>query len=479
VRTLVRHKNKLPLVALAWLLAMMPLLSACMGTNAQDIGAPGRATSTPAAGTEYTLKTLSDSTGLAFVGVGGSIDGVRNPTLNVATGETVKVNLIDGDGAEHTISFPDFNATSSSVTKKDDQTSVTFTANQAGNFEYFCTMTGHKQAGMTGQLTVGAASSGQAATAADISHLPDDIPAPIGNRDAQTVRVDLNIVEKEGQLDDGTTYTYWTFNGTVPGPFIPVREGDTVEVHLTNPADSKMTHSIDLHAVNGPGGGATVMQVAPGETKQFSFKALAPGLYVYHCATPSVAHHISQGMYGMILVEPAGGLAPVDHEYYVMQGDMYTDQPFGTKGHLNSDPDKLMAEDATYIVFNGAVGSLTANHPLTAKVGDTIRIFFGNAGPNYTSSFHVIGEIMDRVTPDGSLTSPPLTNVQTTTVAPGGATMVELTVQVPGRYLLVDHALSRIEEGAVGYLNVTGDPNPGIYDYPPTPTPAPTATPGQ
>jgi nitrite reductase (NO-forming) len=470
MKALLRNKKRLALLPLVWLLAMMPLLTACMGTARQIAITP-----TPSAGAsvEFTLKTLSDSTGLAFVGVGGTIDGIRNPPLNAAAGDVVKVNLIDGDGAEHTVSFPDFGATSSSVLKKGDQTSVTFTASKSGNFEYFCTMTGHKQAGMVAQLTVGTTSSVQPATADDISHLPSDIPAPVGARAPETVRVDLAIVEKEGQLDDGTTYTYWTFNGTVPGPFLRVREGDTVELHLTNPADAKMTHSIDLHAVTGPGGGATVMQVAPGEEKQFTFKALSPGIYVYHCATPSVAHHIAQGMYGMILVEPAGGLPPVDHEYYVMQGDMYTSQPYGTKGHQGPAVDKMMAEDATYIVFNGEVGALTTKHPLTAKVGETVRIFFGDGGPNYTSSFHVIGEILDKVYAEGSLTSAPLTNVQTTTVAPGGATMVEFTVQVPGRYLLVDHALSRIEEGALGFLVVEGDANPDVFDSPPTPSPTP------
>jgi len=473
VKTLLRNKKRLVFIPIAALLALSPLLSACMKSSAA-VDTP-----TPAAGggnnVEVTLKTASDSNGLAFIGVGGSIDGVRNPDLTVGAGDNVKVTLIDGDGSEHTISFPDFNATSSSVLKKDDQTSINFTASKTGAFEYFCTLPGHKQAGMLGHITVGEAGA-QPATADDIAHLPDDIPAPIGDRAPQNVRVDMNIVEKEGQLDDGTTYTYWTFNGTVPGPFVRVREGDTVELHLKNPADAKMTHSIDLHAVNGPGGGATVMQVAPGEEKQFTFKALNPGLYVYHCATPSVAHHIAQGMYGMILVEPAGGLPPVDHEYYVMQGDMYTTRPFGTKGHQDPDEHAMMAEQATYIVFNGEVGSLTTKHPLTANVGETVRIFFGDGGPNYTSSFHVIGEIFDKVYAEASVTSPPLTNVQTTTVAPGGATMVEFTVQVPGRYLLVDHALSRIEEGALGFLVVSGDANPDIYDFPPTPaaeTPAP------
>jgi nitrite reductase (NO-forming) len=242
-----------------------------------------------------------------------------------------------------------------------------------------------------------------------------------------------------------------------------VRVGDTVELTLKNREDSLMTHSIDLHAVTGPGGGAAVTQVLPGEEKSFTFKALNPGLYVYHCATPMVAHHMASGMYGLILVEPEGGLPPVDREFYVMQGEIYTTGNLRAAGHHDISIEKLMNESPDYVVLNGAVGALTEEFPLLAEVGETVRIFYGVGGPNLTSSFHVIGEIFDRVYDQASLTSAPLTNVQTTTVAPGGATMVEFKVEVPGRYLLVDHALSRLERGLVGFLEVTGPENHDIF----------------
>jgi nitrite reductase (NO-forming) len=277
------------------------------------------------------------------------------------------------------------------------------------------------------------------------------------------VRVDLQTVELEGRLADGVTYTYWTFNGKVPAPFIRVRVGDTVELHLRNDANSRMIHSIDLHAVTGPGGGASVMQVSPGGEKSFTFKTLSPGLFVYHCATPMVAEHISSGMYGLILVEPEGGLPKVDREFYVMQGELYTRDPIGQLGHQEFSVEKLLAERPEYVVLNGAVGALSNEHPLKANVGETVRIFFGVGGPNLTSSFHIIGEILDRVYNQASLTSAPLTNVQTTTVAPGGATMVELHLDVPGRYLLVDHALSRMERGLIGYLDAAGPPNLDVF----------------
>jgi nitrite reductase (NO-forming) len=230
-------------------------------------------------------------------------------------------------------------------------------------------------------------------------------------------------------------------------------------------------HSIDLHAVTGPGGGAVYTQTNPGEETSFTFQALNVGLFVYHCATPSVAHHIANGMYGLILVEPEGGLPPVDREFYVMQGEIYTVQPFGTLGHLDFSEEKLLAETPEYYVFNGAAGALTRDeNALRANVGETVRIFFGVGGPNKISSFHVIGEIFDRVYDQASLTSPPLTDVQTTLVPPGGATMVEFTLQVPGRYILVDHALSRLERGLAGYLYVEGDENPDIFSGQETPS---------
>jgi nitrite reductase (NO-forming) len=300
-------------------------------------------------------------------------------------------------------------------------------------------------------------------TAPSIVRGPTDLPAPLGERGPENLRLDIETRELKGQLADGTTYLYMTFDGLVPGPFYRIRVGDTVEVHLKNPQESTLVHSIDFHAVTGPGGGAAVTQVKPGEEKSFTFKALNPGLYVYHCATPMVAHHITSGMYGLILVEPEGGLPPVDKEFYVMQGELYTTGAYGQKGFQPLDMNKLRSESPEYFVFNGAVGALTTQAPLQANVGESVRIFMGVGGPNFTSSFHVIGEIFDRVYDQASLTAAPLTDVQTTLVPPGGATVVEFAVEVPGRYLLVDHALSRLERGLVGFLVVEGPENPEIF----------------
>ncbi len=301
---------------------------------------------------------------------------------------------------------------------------------------------------------------------ADIAENPENVPPAIDRQEPATITVELETKEVEAHLDEKSTFRFWTFNGTVPGPFIRARVGDTVDVRLKNPDDSWMMHNVDFHAATGPGGGADATTAAPGEERSFKFKALNPGLYVYHCAVPPVALHIANGMYGLILVEPEEGLSEVDHEFYVMQGEIYTEEPFGSSGLLTESYDKLLNERPEYFVFNGHVGALTDHYPMKAKVGETVRIYFGVGGPNYTSSFHVIGEIFDKVYQMGSVTSPPITDVQSVSVPPGAATIVEFKCEVPGRYVLVDHALSRAERGLAGYLIVEGDDNPEIFDAP-------------
>ncbi|MGB1308349.1 MAG: copper-containing nitrite reductase [Oceanihabitans sp.] len=291
---------------------------------------------------------------------------------------------------------------------------------------------------------------------------PPLVPTPVGRRKAKKLIVNMEILEEEGTMTDGTTYNYWTFGGTVPGSFIRTRVGDEVEFTLSNHPDNKLPHNIDLHAVTGPGGGATSSFVAPGHEKTFNFKTLNPGLYVYHCATAPVGMHIANGMYGLILVEPEGGLPKVDKEYYIMQGDFYTKGEHGDPGLQPFDMQKAVDEDADYVVFNGKVGSLTGDNAITANVGETVRLYVGNGGPNLTSSFHVIGEIFDNVMVEGGdLIN---TNVQTTSIPAGGAAIVEFRVDVPGTFILVDHAIFRaFNKGALGMLNVEGEENKAIY----------------
>ncbi len=285
-----------------------------------------------------------------------------------------------------------------------------------------------------------------------------NVPPPITRKHATKVVVNLEVKEVTKKLADGVDYVFWTFGGDVPGKFIRIREGDDVEFHLNNHQDNKMPHNIDLHAVTGPGGGAASSFTAPGHSSRFSFKALNAGLYVYHCATAPVGMHVGNGMYGLIFVEPKAGLPTVDHEYYIMQGEFYTSGKYGEEGLQSFDMIKATDERPPYVVFNGAVGSLVGDNAITAKVGENVRLFVGNGGPNLSSSFHVIGEIFDTVYGEGGTS--PTHNVQTTVVPPGGSAIVEFRTEVPGTYILVDHALFRaFNKGTLGMLKVDGPAN--------------------
>jgi nitrite reductase (NO-forming) len=440
--------------------------------------APATAT---AAVQRVVLKTGVVDGKMVFVDEHGKV----NPTLKARVGETLELVLSSGEGAQHDFRVPELKVASKPFDATSGVVTLRLTPTQAGKFVYICGVPGHRQIGMEGQLEVTGDAAAKptalkAATAAapvaatpapiaaaradavSIAQDPNAVPAPLAGRAPELVKYRLETTELQGKLDDGTTYTYWTFNNKVPGPMLRVREGDTVELTLANAKSSTQFHSIDLHAVIGGMGGGADTQVAPGQEKQIRFRALHPGLYVYHCATPMVAHHISKGMYGLILVEPAAGLPKVDHEFYVMQGDMYTDHNIGTKGHHETDADRMADEMPTYYVFNGAVGSLTKEFQMNAKVGESVRVYFGVGGPNKISSFHVIGEVFDKVYSEAAFDLAKH-DVQTTLVAPGGATVVEFTAKYPGKFALVDHALSRANKGALGVITVTGAADPDVY----------------
>ena len=289
-----------------------------------------------------------------------------------------------------------------------------------------------------------------------------DVPPPTNRDYPAKIIVDMEVRELDLEISEGVTYTFWTFGGSVPGNFIRIRQGDTVEFHLKNHPDSKMPHNIDLHAVTGPGGGATSSFTAPGHESVFSFKALNQGLFVYHCATAPVGMHVANGMYGLILVEPPEGLPPVDKEYYVMQGEFYTVGKYREKGHQPFDMQKAIEENATYVLFNGSEGALVGDKAIKADVGDTVRLYVGNGGPNLVSSFNVIGEIFDKVFYEGGTRYQE--NVQTTLVPAGGSAMTEFKVEVPGTLIIVDHSIFRaFNKGALGMIKVDGDDNLMVY----------------
>lgn len=296
----------------------------------------------------------------------------------------------------------------------------------------------------------------------DISRDPRDVPPPTGRWKEAEVEINLTTKEVLAEIAPGVILNYWTFDGTVPGPFLRVREGDTVSLTLHNDPSSLHMHSIDLHAVTGPGGGATVTDVMPGESKTVRFKALNPGLYVYHCAHPNVANHMAHGMYGLILVEPKEGLPAVDRELYVMQGEFYTAGSRGTKGLQVIDTGTMLDGNPAFVVFNGRTGAISKDE-VVVKQGEKVRMYVGNGGVNLISSFHLIGEIFDTVYPEAQMGGANFHNVQTTIVPAGGAAITEFTADVPGTYVLVDHALARMDKGAWGTLSIVGEARPDIF----------------
>lgn len=481
------------------------ILNACMNSD-EDTGGADEVAAAES-------DDVAQSTGVQEITVTAFDLGFRPDEVAVEAGKTVRLTFVNEGGMEHDIEVT--NLTSTGITSVEQPAALSdraaalleekteagipyaaadggetmvieFLPSEEGQYEMLCLVPGHAQAGMRGTFTVGAASAAAddgadeadehdmgtetatTGTPYEVDMLPSPVVAPpIGTRGPELVTVELEAREVIGRVDEGIAYEFWTFDGTVPGTMIRCRVDDTVELTLKNAASSRMTHNIDLHAVTGPGGGAKATVVAPGESATIRFKARHPGVFVYHCAVAPIPHHISSGMYGLIVVEPEGGLPEVDHEYYVMQGDLYFEGARTELGLRTFSMDKMLDERPDYVVFNGAVGAIAGERAFKAEVGDTVRIFFGVGGPNITSSYHVIGEIFDRVMQEGATEWH--SNVQTTMVPAGGATVVEFTCEVPGTYVMVDHSLGRLGKGAAGMIEVEGEENPDIFEIVSTP----------
>ncbi len=297
---------------------------------------------------------------------------------------------------------------------------------------------------------------------AELTYAPN-VPPPITRQEPAIVEVDLVTGQKWMPLTTVQSYGFWTFNEHVPGPFVRARVGDWLEVHISNTDTNGMPHNVDFHAATGPGGGANLLTVAPGQQHTAWLRLLHPGLFMYHCAVPPMIDHIGNGMYGLILVEPTNGLPHVDREFYVMQSEFYTkDAPPDAK-RLQYSHDRAMDEHPQFVVFNGQFGSMRFKDALRAETGERVRIYFGNAGPSLISSFHIIGTVMDEVYRDGSLSEAPARGLQTTLVTPGAAAIVEFTPIVPGVYTFLDHAAAHSEKGAMGDLAVSGPAKADVY----------------
>lgn len=298
---------------------------------------------------------------------------------------------------------------------------------------------------------------------------------PADGNDPITKEVHFNIQEVTAEVVDGTTREFWTFNGKIPGPMIRAKVGDKIDFYLHNPPSNTFPHNVDFHAVTGPGGGSVALDAIAGDTSHLRAKVLQPGIYIYHCAFPPIPNHIEHGMYGLIVVEPRKGLPEVDHEYYMVQSEFYTelggDQSAANTtdaGHISTSARQGLLEEPTYVVFNGRPGAVTGKRALgmydePITVGDSARFFVGNIGPNLISSFHVIGEIFDKVYVEGSF-DVVNENVQSTVIPAGGAVGVEMTFETPGEFIPVDHAIYRVMKGAKGIIHVKGEPNREVYN---------------
>jgi nitrite reductase (NO-forming) len=403
-----------------------------------------------------------------------------NPAqIKVKEGQAVTFTLDNRQGAiEHNFVIKELGV--HLAAKAGQVTSQNLVCKQPGEYDFKCTLPGHHDSGMSGKLTVEPSDLNATPISLNnddmhagavkildlpkgISHLPPPKAAlSLIRTKPELVKVELEAIPVTALLTEKVGYNYWTFNGTVPGPMIRLRQGDTVELTLKNSPLSPITHSIDSHGITGPGGGAKFTQTPVGDNSILRFKAIKPGAYVYHCATPVIPHHISNGMYGLMVVEPPEGWPKVDREFYVMQGDLYLEGNTDQSGIHEISIHKMNEEEPDYVVFNGSVGALSKENALKAKVGETVRIFFGVGGPNVTSSFHVIGEMFDKVYTGGN-PSEFISNVQTIMVPAGGSAVVDIKLEVPGTYILVDHSLSRLQKGAAGFLEVEGPENPDVF----------------
>jgi nitrite reductase (NO-forming) len=302
---------------------------------------------------------------------------------------------------------------------------------------------------------------------------PTDIPDPIDRDEPTTHDVTLTVEEVTAEIEPGVTFDYLTFDGQIPGPMVRVRQGDTINFTMENLDGNQLPHNVDFHAVYGTGGGAVATTASPGSENSMKFQARYPGAFIYHCAVPRLDYHISAGMFGMIVVEPKGGLPEVDRELYFGQHELYTDKPTGEEGHHAPDPEAMAAEDPTYVLLNGEKYAWAAANrgPIETNVGETVRVFMVDGGPNLSSNFHPIGNVWSRAYRDGGLPEDGDVaayadkHIQTMKVPPGSCMIGEMEMEVTERIKLVDHALSRVRhKGLLAEVDANGAEDEAIYD---------------
>jgi nitrite reductase (NO-forming) len=456
-------------------------LAACTPTGARpgwthDPGIGGGGAHTAAPGASGAAPSPDES------GHGGGTAAGTLEITSVDLGFTPKELLVDepgtyevrltNDGAiPHDITFPGGQTT---TVQPGETGSVTVDV-PADGLQFICSIPGHADAGMQGAISVkgttagggGGGDHGGPAPATDVQpdpeappYVPYDASAP-GLLEGTTHDIDLVIQEKQMTVASGTdggfVQAVWTFGGTVPGPVIRVKVGDTIRVHLVNPPESQLAHSIDFHASQ-VAWNDEMTSINPGEEKVYEWRADYAGVWMYHCGTSPALHHIANGMYGMVIVEPREGLPPVDAEFAIVQSEWYLG-PQGQPVSLTKASAAAPAPD--FVVFNG-VASQYVDHPLEVGTGDRVRVFVLNAGPSVDSSFHVVGTIFSSVTKEGVHLVPGNDGSwgsQAMDLSPAQGGIVEFEMPEDGLYPMVTHAFNFVGRGALGLFQAgDGDP---------------------
>jgi len=396
--------------------------------------------------------------------------GFKPATLSVDTVGDYEVKLVNTGSILHDITFPD----GTKIEAQAGKTASAVVTVPAEGLSFICSIPGHADAGMKGTISVkgtaaGGDSHGGPAPATDVQPNPDapkyvprDPKAP-ALLPGDTHDIDLVIEEKLMTVADGFSQAVWTFGGTapgsgsIPGPVIRVKLGDLVRIHLKNPATSKLPHSVDFHS-SLVAWNDEMTSINPGEEKLYEFKAQYAGVWMYHCGTAPALHHIANGMYGMMIVEPKGGLEKVDQEFAIVQSEWYLG-PQGEPASLTKAAAAAPAPD--FVLFNG-VANQYKDSPIQIATGKRVRLFILDAGPSIDSSFHIVGTIFDRVIKEGvelAVGNAGGFGSQAVDLSPAQGAMVEFTMAEDGLYPIVTHAFNFVGRGALGLFKAgDGDP---------------------
>ncbi len=390
--------------------------------------------------------------------------GFQPAALTVATAGDYAVKFSNTGSTPHDVTFAD----GTKLAADPGATTSGRISVPAQGIEFLCSVPGHAAAGMKGVVLV----AGAGAPASQAAPSPVAASAPIEDpnapayllRDAAaptilagTVHdIDLPIVETDITVAKGFVVHAWTFGGTVPGPTIRVHLGDTIRVHLTN--NGTMTHSIDFHASQ-TAMNHQMVAIAPGDTFTYTFTADYAGVWMYHCGTAPALHHIANGMFGMVIVEPTGGFAKVDQEVALVQSEWYLGQQ---KQPVDYAKASAAAPAPDFVVFNG-IANQYKDHPIAVTTRGRVRVFVLDAGPNVDSSFHVVGTIFDTVIKEGIALSPKNAGgwgSQAVDLSPAQGAIIEFSPREDGMYPLVTHAFNFVGRGAIGiFMAGDGDPS--------------------